>query len=208
MLIRPIIDDQELDAVHRLIHDAYVEQGYIEPRPDGRLRHYADIEAAPENMVLVAIDGGAIVGTVSVTLDGPAGLHVDHDFRALCDDVRAEGLPVGAVWRIVTEPGHRASRALVIELIRGTIAVFQRVGVATSLCTFAPRHERAYERLLGFRTIGRAAGIDGEVSTPAVLMRIAVTEAARRLPPHDNPAIDTLVAERMRLLAMVRRVAA
>lgn len=208
MIIRPIIDDQELDAVHRLIHDAYVERGYIEPRPDGRLRHYPDIEAAPENMVLVAIDGGSIVGTVSVTLDGPAGFNVDHDFRGTCDAVRAEGFPVGAVWRLVTDPHRRATPSLVSELFRCTTSVFIKGGIATILCMVAPRHERAYERLLGSQTIGRTAGIDGEVTTPVVLLRMAVTETARRLPPDDNPAIDTLVAERMRLLAVVRRVAA
>lgn len=207
MLIRPILNDDDLDHVHRLTHDAYVEQGYITPRPDGRLRHYVEIEAAPENMVLVAIDGGEIVGTVSMTLDGPAGLHVDHDFHAACDAVRAERQPVAAVWRIVTEPGHRATQALVIELIRATISVLDRCGVVTSLCAFTPRHERAYERLLGFKTIDRCSGIK-EVSTPIVLMRQSVAEAAKRLPPLDNPAIDTLVAERMRLLAVVRRVAA
>lgn len=207
MNVRPVLSDAELDAVHRLTHDGYVEQGFIAPRPDGRLRHHIDIEAAPENMVLVATDGASIVGTVSITLDGPVGLHADHDFHADCNAVRAEGLPVGAVWRIITEPGHRNSRETVLLLIRAATTVLHHAGVETALCTFAPHHERAYARLLGFRTIARSDGVR-EVATPAVLMRQRVADAAARIGLLDDPALATLVAERRRLIAAVRRVAA
>jgi len=207
MHIRPVIDDTDLDHVYRMTHDAYVELGYIAPRPDGRFRHYEDVDAAPENMVLVAVEEGVIVGTVSVTLDGPAGFHVDHDFATEIAAVRAEGQPVGASWRIVTEPRHRASTAVVLELIRATVDVFARFGVATGLCTFAPRHERAYQRAIGMETIARTDGV-GEVKTPAVLMRGDIATIALRWPPHDNPTLATLVAERKRLLDVVRRDAA
>ncbi|MCC7019515.1 MAG: hypothetical protein IT332_07160 [Ardenticatenales bacterium] len=207
MNIRPILNDAELDDVQRLTHDQYVAEGYTTPQPDGRLRYYDEIEAAPENMVLVAIDDGAIVGTVSVTLDGPAGLHVDHDFGAACAAVRAEGPTVGGVWRIVTEPDLRTSRTVILELIRSSTDVLRRFGVSTALCEFAPRHEHVYRKLLGFATVARCEGL-GEVRSPAVLMRASVAEAARRLPPGDNASLATLVAERQRLLDVLRRTAA
>lgn len=207
LTIRPAWTADDLDAVYRLTHDAYVALGYIAPQPAGRLRHYADIDAAPENVVLVGDEGGTIVGTVSVTVDGPARLHVDHDFRAACDAVRAEGAPVAASWRIVTAPDHRASSALVLELIRAVIDVVRRFGVDTVLMSFAPHHERAYSRLLGMTTLARTEGT-ADLSTPAVLMRASTLECARRLPPHDNPVLTTLVAERRRLLEAVRRQAA
>jgi len=207
MIVRPVLSDADMDAVYRLTHDGYVEQGYIAPQPEGRLRHHVDVDAAPENMVLVAVDGSAIVGTVSITLDGPAGLHADHDFNVDCDAVRAEGWPVGAVWRIVTEPGHRASRATVLLLIQAATTVMFRADVETALCTFAPHHERAYAHLLGFRTIARSDGVR-EVATPAVLMRQRVADAAARIGLLEDPALATLVAERRRLIAAVRRVAA
>jgi len=207
MLIRPALNEADMDAVYRLTHDAYVALGYIQPRPEHMLRHYMEIEGLPENMVVVAVDDGAIVGTVSITLDGPGGLHTDHDFAGACDAIRAEGRPIGAAWRIITEPGHRATMALVVELIRAAITVFQHCGTATGLCTFAPRHERVYMRLLGFQTIARTDGV-GAVNTAAVLMRGSVAEAMQRMVPPENPALATLATERMRLIAALRRAAA
>lgn len=207
MLIRPILSDDDLDHVHRLTHDAYVAEGFAAPQLDGRLRYYAEIDAAPENMVLVAVDDDVIVGTVSVTLDGSAGLHVDHDFAAECAAIRAEGPTVGGVWRIVTEPGLRTSLTVILELIRSAADVLDRFGVETALCEFGPHHERAYRRLLGFTTVARSTLLS-ELTAPAVLMRVSVADAIRRLPPHVNPTLATLVAERRRLLDALRRAAA
>lgn len=207
MFIRPILSDDELDIVHRLTHDQFVAEGFARPQSDGRLRYYNDIEAAPENMVLVAVDDGMIVGTVSVTLDGPAGLHVDHDFGEQCAAIRAEGRPVGGVWRIVTDTQLRGSRTVILELIRATVDVLVRFGIPTALCEFGPHHERAYHKLLGFSTVARSTSL-AQLAAPAVLMRASVAEAARRCPPHDNPTLATLVAERRRLLDALRRAAA
>jgi len=207
MIIRPVRNEQEMDEVYRLTHDAYVEQGYIKPQPDGRLRHYTEVDAAPENMVLVALEDNAIVGTVSITLDGPAGLHVDHDFRAECDAIRAEGRSVGASWRIITEPGHRSSMAVVVELIRSTIDVLNRFEVETILCTFNPRHERVYQRLFGMSTVARCTTVD-EVASAAVLMRASIPVAVKAFPPPPNPALAALVAERARHLRLEIEAAA
>lgn len=206
MLIRPAFDAQELDQVYRLTHDAYVEQGYIQARPDGLLRHYAEVDAAPENMVLVAVEDGIVVGTVSVTLDGPAGFHVDHDFPAECAAIRAEGGNVGASWRIITAPGYRSSMSLVVDLIRSTIDVLHRFDVETILCSFNPRHERIYRKMFGMSTVAHSDGV-GAVKSPAVLMRASISEAVKSWPPPFNPALATLAAERARLLHALSRLA-
>ena len=209
MLIRPATSTADLDAVYRLTHDAYIALGYCAPQPDGRLRHYTDIDTAPENMVVVVEEAGAIVGTVSITLDGPAGLPSEQRFGGAVDAIRAEGTVIGACWRLVTEPGHRATDAVLIELMRSTVTVFSGFGVDTALLSLAPRHERAYNRIFGTVTIARTSDAAGAaVSSPLVLVRGSVAAGIRRLPPDDNPALATLVAERRRLIAAVRDVAA
>src|SRR5947209_3989524 len=71
ILVRPIEGEAELDAVYRLTYDSFLERGYCAPRPDRRLIHYPHLDRLPETMICVAISEGQIVGTVSVTLDGP-----------------------------------------------------------------------------------------------------------------------------------------
>src|SRR5262245_54493084 len=88
--IRPIADARELDAVYRLTHDAYDDEGYAAPRSDGRLVHYAAFDQIPETVVLGSFVEGTLVGTVSWTADGPNGLPVERDFPDECARIRAE----------------------------------------------------------------------------------------------------------------------
>lgn len=203
IVVRPVLQPSDLDEVHRLTHDAYLALGYIDPQPDGRFRHYAAVEYAPENMVLVAADGDAIVGTISATIDGPCGLPVDHDFVPTCDAVRAEGRSVGVVWRMVTTPAHRANIKLALALIGASLEVLERFGTDTVLISPTPHHERAYEHVFGLRPIARTA-VTSYVRTALVLMRGSVSEAAGRISRPASWTIATLVAERRRLLTALR----
>jgi hypothetical protein len=170
-VVRPTRDPGELDAVHRLTHDAFLERGYCRPQPDGRLRHHPALDLARETTVFVAVADGVVVGTNSLTLDGPGGLPMDRDFRVECHRVRAEGRVLAASWRLATHRTYRDQSFLVKELIRVTTVFGVRSSVETCLFTFNPRHERVYQRLLNLRTIGRRKGMAGLLNAPAVLMR-------------------------------------
>ncbi len=176
LTVREATDTADLDAVYRLTHDAFLEQGYCEPQPDGRLIHYPHLEGLPETTALVAEENGEIVGTNSVTLDGPAGLHVDVDFKTECDRIRAEcsalGRSLGASWRIATKRSCRSATAVIKGLIRETVRRFVAGSVETVVFTFNPRHERIYKRLLNMTTIARHGGtVQGLNNAPAVFMR-------------------------------------
>lgn len=205
--VRPVWSAADLDAVHRLTHDAFVDKGYASPTSDRRLRYGDDLEAAPETMVLLAEVEGAVVGTVSVSLDGPCGLYVDRLFPADCQRVRAEGLPVGCVWRLVTSPEHRTRRGTVLALAASTAEVLGRFGVATALSAFHPRHVPAYRRIFEACIVARLDWVDA-VQSPGVLVRMDVDAARRRWPLPPNPALATLTAERRRLLDALGRAAA
>ncbi len=176
VVVREAASAADMEAVWRLTHDAYVEQGYCAPQPDGRLIHYPHLEGIPETTVLVAEENGEIVGTNSLTLDGPAGLHVDADFTTECDrirvEVRAAGKTLGASWRIATKSSCRSVTAVVKSLIRETVRRFVEADVETVVFTFNPRHERIYKRLLNMSTVARHGGtVHGLNNAPAVFMR-------------------------------------
>src|SRR5437016_9467448 len=97
-IIRPIANDAELAMVHRLTHDCYVSQGYATPQPDRRLAHYVDFDGLTQTTVVVAVMQGEIVGSISLTVDGPWGLTVEKDFKKYCDLLRYEGRSLSVIW--------------------------------------------------------------------------------------------------------------
>ncbi len=170
--IRQASSNEELDEVYRITHDAYLERDYCTPQPDGRLIHYPTLENIPETTVLVALLKGRIMGTVSLTLDGPQGFHVDHDFKSKCDEVRSERRRLCACWRIATRSAQRGERQVVMALIGAAVSsAFETLHCETMLCSFNPRHERIYKRLLNMRTIAHGESTEGLHQAPAVLMR-------------------------------------
>jgi len=172
----------DMDAVYRLTHDAYVGQGYCEPQPDGMLRHYPHLDGIPETTVFVAEKDGVIIGTNSLTLDGPRGLHVDDDFPYSVAEVRrfcqADGERLGASWRIVTCQKAHESMRVVVELVDITIKKSIAEHVDVLLFSFHPgRHERIWRRLLGLTTLCHADRCKA-VSAPCVLMMGTVSGIA------------------------------
>lgn len=184
--VRPARNLAELDTVYRLTHDSYVERDYIQPQPDGRLIHYPHLDGIPETTVLVALRGGQVIGTNSLTLDGPRGLHVDSDFGDECDRIRAEGRSLAASWRIATVRECRHQTRIVMELIRATTHCVIRAGIQTCVFTFNPRHERIYKRLLNMRTVARTETSRGLSNAPAVFMRLNMEECPARWLPADS----------------------
>ncbi|MBK8541238.1 MAG: hypothetical protein IPL60_14730 [Ardenticatenia bacterium] len=177
--IRPVQTATDLDRVSRLVHDVYVSAGYFDPRPDGRLSVYGEYDPLPETLVLAAFEGDDVVGTLSITLDGPHGMSCEHDFGPACAAIRAEGRPLMAVWRNATADSHRTSR-IDLELIR-TGAVFGiGLGIGTFVSTVEPSLERAYVKLFGMTTVARTDGVDG-VRGAGLLMCGSVPETYARL---------------------------
>lgn len=181
LFVCPLRHTWDLEEVYRITHDAYVERGYCASRPDGRLVHYPHLDGIPETTVLVAVLDGAVVGTNSLTLDGPRGLHVDEDFKAECDAIRAEGRRVAGSWRIATRAALRSETRVVMALIQATVDLLRDKGVETGVFTFNPRHERFYQRLLNMQTVARHEGsVHGLQNAPAVFMRTTVADLPER----------------------------
>lgn|GEM_PF-3542896 len=186
--IRPVRTARDLDRVHRLVHDVYVDAGYFDPQPDGRLRVYGAFDRLPETLVLAAFDADAVVGTLSITLDGPHGLSCDHDFSLACQTIRAEGGSLMAVWRNATAASHRASR-LDLALIRTGSVLGVGLGIETFVSTVEPSLERAYTKLFGMATVARTEGVAG-VRSAGVLMRGSVPGTFARVGAERTAALD------------------
>jgi hypothetical protein len=164
----------ELDAVYRLTHDAWVEEGLIEPQPSGRMVRHPELDSDRDTHVLVAKGpDGSVLGTNSITFDGPLGLPMDHGLKGQVDKIRATVQRLAGSWRIATVLDCRSRISVLSALIIKTIDIAEELNVDSCLFLFAKRHERVYQKLIGARTICSSPGFypDAPLWTP-VLMRV------------------------------------
>ncbi|MBD3383593.1 hypothetical protein GF407_01590 [candidate division KSB1 bacterium] len=172
--IRKAATKQELERVYRLTHDAYVEMNYAKPQPDSRLIHYPELENIPETTVMIAESGSRVLGTLSITVDGPAGLNTDRDFPEHTSRIRSQTKMLAACWRMVTCKDYRHKKSIVKDLFKESLKfIFRQLEIDTLLCTVNPCHERVYQLLFGCETVARQVkSIDGLENAPAILMRL------------------------------------
>ncbi len=172
--IRIATNQQEMDKVYRLAHDAYVDMNYAKPQPDGKLIHYPELENIPETTVMIANSGSRLLGTLSITIDGPMGLNTDKDFPRLTRQIRSQTDKLASCWRMATCKECRGKKSIVKDLLKESVChIFKKLEIDTLLCTVNPCHERIYQLLFGFETIARHnSSLQGLENAPAVLMRL------------------------------------
>jgi N-acyl amino acid synthase FeeM len=181
MIVRPIIDYAELTSVYRLTHDAYVAEGYIVKRESGLLIHYPRLDGIPETTVLVAVDDGMIIGTNSVTVDGPEGVHCEADFPLQVHRERWAGSAFCCSWRIVTSQSYRDDWRVLLALMKETVAEFFRRQTPVCLMTFHPTDALRWMKLLRATVIGFSETTTGLRNAPAILIRGDARQFPRQL---------------------------
>ena len=97
--------------------------------------------------------GGEIVGTSTLTRDGPTGFHLDDEYPVEMAAIRRDGRSLASSWRW-------ASKAAAADRVRVILALFRAVqqclcasGVQTCLFTLVPHFEPVYRRLLNARLV-------------------------------------------------------
>ena len=68
----------ELETAFKLLHDAYVEQGFISTQANGM--HLNVAHALPSTSILIAKLEGKVIGTISIIRDTPLGLPMEKVF--------------------------------------------------------------------------------------------------------------------------------
>ena len=171
-VIRQAVSDEDLAAAYTLVHDAFVEKGYIAPQPKGlRLRV---TEALPHTATFIAEDSqGAVVGVQSTAVDsGEFGLPSDGAFREEIDRLRAGGRKVCEATNQAVAVEYRKT-AVPTELMRCMFAHAMFVGCDELITTVSPGHARFFE-LLGFEQISPVRSYSDKRDDPVVVVRVDV----------------------------------
>ena len=163
-------------SVWRFTHDVYVETGYAERHSNGLLRHYPHLDCIPETTVfIIEDDDNRIIGTNTVTIDGPFGLHVEDEFKSYVDSIRKEiyheNKILACSWRIVTAANHRSKIDILISLIGVTIYFCYLKRIDTVLFNFTLKHAKIYSKLIGLNIISEPKSHKSVNGTYGVLVR-------------------------------------
>lgn len=170
-------DLTRLPEIYSLTHDTFVESGLILPKENKTLNLYPHLNEIDETVVLIAESEGKIIATNSVTIDGENGLHTDAYFKRETDRLREKGEKLGCSWRIATDKNYRCNIRVIMNLIKRSLSVGEKMGMETCLFIFEKRHERIYKKLIGAKTIAeKVCDIEGfiEHKIHMVLMKADV----------------------------------
>lgn len=124
------------------------------------------------DIVCTARDGEHIVGTLSVRMDGPQGLHADLLFGAELAEWRASRVKLCEFGSLaVDRHSHNAKRVLAQIFHLGYLHAHRREGCERLVIEVNPRHVAFYRRYLGLLPYTMARH-NPRVDAPAVLMSI------------------------------------
>lgn len=159
----------ELPWVWRLVHAEYLRRGLIEPQMDGFFSHYSHLDCIPETMPLVAMADGRLVGTATVTLDGPRGLPTDSTYADKTSELRIQ-YKLAAGWRLATDIECHSSHAVSAALLAAAARLLLEHAEPTLLMECHQRHVPYYRRRLGFESYAKRDSTPGLTNAPSVLM--------------------------------------
>ena len=163
----------DLRQAYRLVHDVFLETGFIRPEPSGmRLRMF---ETSSDTATFVAKADGQVVAVLSVVLDSPdLGLPSDSAFRPELNQLRAGGARLAEVTnQAVAEPYRKT--AVPTELMRCAIALLLKAGYTEAVAAVSPSHLGFYD-LLGFRQVGSERSYSDKVHDPVVAVSMDINQ--------------------------------
>ena len=177
---------EDLRKAYRLVHDIFVEEGYILPRSCGmRLRVY---EALPETATFVAKVGPDVVGVQSLVMDSTdLGLPSDESFHQEIAVLRGPGRRLCEATNQSIAPAFRKS-AVPTELMRCCLAHAVGAGCNELITTVSPGHARFYS-LLGFEPISPVRSYSAELEDPVVVVRMNMDTIAGRAAAADQQQV-------------------
>jgi len=167
--IRRAVAEHDLRDAYRLVHDVFVNKGYIDLKPTGiRLRAF---EAIPEMATFVAGTEGRIVGVMSIIPDTPdMGLPSDAGFEKELDELRRAKRRVAEVTNLAVAPRYRRSNVFT-ELARAIHAHAVAMHYDDVFIAISPGHVGFFKDILQFLPCGDARNYSSEKDDTVVGLR-------------------------------------
>jgi len=163
---------EELEACFKILHDAYVAAGFMQPHPSGlRVTLY---HALPTTTTLCAKWDGKIVGTISMIRDGVFGFPLQSIFDL--SEVRAREGHIAEISALAVHPDFRKTGGAILFPLMKFMHEYCRTYFDTRHLVIAVNPDRIemYESLLFFerlqeQTVGNYDFANGAPAVGATL---------------------------------------
>ncbi len=168
---------EELTAAYKLLHDCYVQEGYMKPNPSGlRCTIY---HALPQSTVLVGKYKGRVVTTVTLFKDSPLGVPCDKDYSEENNRCRKKGFQLCEVSSLATHPDFRGGN-MTFHLIKYLwLYSTDYLGATMLCCVVNPKAMDFYKGFLNFKQNGPEISYDFVEGAAGVHL-------TRELKPHQS----------------------
>jgi hypothetical protein len=163
-----------------LINRMYAWRGYGDDHQLAGGEHCVTFTASSQDEV---------IGTLTLTVDTPAGLSTDHTFKEELDEFRkVPGVRLCELTKFAVDPETKSPPALAALFHVIFIYGMQRFDCTDLFIEVHPRHVRFYEAMLGFKRVGPPK-VDASVTwwpadTPVQLMRLKVSDIRSQIDRH------------------------
>ena len=159
--VRIAADPPEIDAVFRLRHRVFGEEGYMDTRPDGRIFDHFD--AYPGTANIVAVVANTVVGAVRYMQPTDAGCSVEEFFDPRPLAPPGARLAVGSL--LVVDPAYRGLSRVTFNLTAMGFYWAASQGLTHVVGVVNPEREEGFARS-GFRRLGPVIHSDRIRRTP------------------------------------------
>lgn len=158
-----------------LVRQRYAWRGYLTTGMGDACR-----DETRDEIALVAVVRGRVTGTITLGLDGPAGLWIDRTYPAEAARHRARGATLCEITRLAIAP-RSDTRTILAALFELAHAKGRRDRRATDLFVEVnPRHASFYRRVFGFEIVSGVREC-GRVKAPAVLLHLDIANVDESL---------------------------
>lgn len=162
----------DLDAGLRLVHEGFVESGYMAPHPSGRrvIPQYL----TPGIAFALAMLRDEVIAVCALIPDGPYGLPSEAEMPGEMNEARRRIGRVVEVGSLVVAREHRAlsRKAVVMMFVAHFRRMFHQDIADGAVCTVSPDATRFHTSVLGMQPLGEERMLLG---APAVLLANSFT---------------------------------
>ena len=173
------------NSASMLINKMYSWRGYAGSR---------QVASSPNRITLTAFMKDVLVGTVTLSIDSPAGLLADEVFKDEIDKIRGKDRKLCELTKLAFDAETKSAFAFA-SLFHICFIYARRLHRCTdAFIEINPRHRRYYERMLGFQQQGQLR-TNTRVDAPAYLLRLDLDHMEEQIRKHGGTSDDPQAAK-------------